>query len=453
MSAVGLATRKRTTARPGRATQRRGTTRPRGTQAPSAFAQWRTAVWASPTTSYYLVGGAVVLLLAIGLVMVLSASMVDSLNKTASSPGGPTPFRDFLDQLTFAAIGVPLAVVASRFRPEWYRRLAWVALAGAAALQALLFTPLAIRVGGNTNWVQLPGIGTFQPSEFAKLGLAVWLGAVLATKGELLRQWRHALVPGVLVAGGFLGLVLRGHDLGTGLIIMALVAGALWVAGVPASLFVLLGSFAAAAAGFLVFSSENRRARVMQFLNLSDGSTATAVDDFQPQLAIDALGSGGISGVGLGASRIKWRGLPAAQDDYIFAIIGEELGLLGTLLVILLFVALAIGITRVVRRHTDPFAKITTAAIGAWVIGQAFVNIGVVIGLLPVIGVPLPLVSAGGSSLITTLIALGVLLSFARTEPGAREALAARRGSVRRSLAVLAPRLRRGGAARSAARG
>src|SRR5690606_39012107 len=191
----------------------------------------------------------------------------------------------------------------------------------------------------------------------------------------------------------------------------------------------------------------------MQFLNLSDGSTATAVDDFQPQLAIDALGSGGISGVGLGASRIKWRGLPAAQDDYIFAIIGEELGLLGTLLVILLFVALAIGITRVVRRHTDPFAKITTAAIGAWVIGQAFVNIGVVIGLLPVIGVPLPLVSAGGSSLITTLIALGVLLSFARTEPGAREALAARRGSVRRPLAVLAPRLRRGGAARSAARG
>src|SRR5690606_38307741 len=145
MSAVGLATRKRTQARPGRATQRRGTSRPRGTQAPSAFAQWRTAVWASPTTSYYLVGGAVVLLLAIGLVMVLSASMVDSLNKTASSPGGPTPFRDFLDQLTFAAIGVPLAVVASRSRPEWYRRLAAAAPACAAAAPALGAPPCAPR--------------------------------------------------------------------------------------------------------------------------------------------------------------------------------------------------------------------------------------------------------------------------------------------------------------------
>ncbi|GAB2595770.1 FtsW/RodA/SpoVE family cell cycle protein [Pseudactinotalea suaedae] len=435
MTAVGVGARRRTGAT---STSRSTATRRRKQTETSRFAEWRTAAWASPTTSYYLIGGAGLLLLLLGLVMVLSASMVDSLNKS----GGATPFTDFLDQLTFAAIGVPLALVASRFKPEWFRKLAWLILAGALGMQALLFIPsLAVRVGGNTNWVSLPGIGTFQPSEFAKLGLAIWLGAVLATKGDLLRQWRHALVPGVLVAGAFLGLVLYGHDLGTALILMALVAGALWVAGVPASLFVLLSSFAAAAAGFLVFSSRNRRERIMQFLGL--GQDSHAVDSFQPDRALEALGSGGLSGVGLGASRIKWRGLPAAQDDYIFAIIGEELGLLGTLLVILLFVALAIGITRVVKRHPDRFVKITAAALGAWIVGQAFVNIGVVIGVLPVIGVPLPLLSAGGSSLITTLAALGILLAFARSEPGAREAFAARRGSVRRSLAVLAPQLRR----------
>lgn len=431
MSAVGVGARKRTAT----------------TAAPSSFAAWRTAAWASPTTSYYLIAGASLFLLVIGLVMVLSASMVDSLNKS----NGVTPFTDFVDQLVFAAIAVPAALVASRFKPLWFRRMAWPILAGALLLQGLMFIPsLAVEVGGNVNWVRLPGLGTFQPSEFAKLGLVIWLGAVLATKGELLRQWRHALVPTVLGAGVMIALVLRGHDLGTTLILLALVAGALWVAGVPTSLFVLLGSFAAAGAGFLVFSSANRRDRVMQFLGMGDGSSV--VDTFQGDLALQALGSGGLSGVGLGASSIKWRGLPAAQDDYIFAILGEELGLLGALLVVALFVVLAVGLTRVVTRHPDPFVKITTAAIAAWIIGQAFVNIGVVIGVLPVIGVPLPLVSAGGSSLITTLIALGVVLAFARSEPGAAEAFAARRGSVRRSLAVLAPRLRRG-AGRSATRG
>ncbi|MFV0254398.1 MAG: FtsW/RodA/SpoVE family cell cycle protein [Beutenbergiaceae bacterium] len=413
-----------------------------------SVATWRSAIWSSATTSYYLIGGAALLLLALGLVMVLSASMVDSLNDSAADGSGFNPFRDFLDQLRFAAIGLPLAIIVSRFNPAWFRRLAWMGLIGAFGLQLLLLVPsLNLTVGGNSNWVDL-GFVTFQPSEFAKLGLAVWLGAVLATKGELLRQWRHALVPAVLVAVVFLGFVLWGRDLGTALIIMMLVAGALWVSGVSLSLFGLLGSFAAATAGFLVFSSVSRRERVSQFLGMnSDPSPLGA--DFQPRLGLDALASGGLSGVGLGASRIKWRGLPAAADDYIFAIIGEELGLLGALLVIVLFVTLAIGFSRVIKRHPDPFVKITTAGIGTWIIGQAFVNIGVVIGLLPVIGVPLPLVSAGGSSLITTLVGLGVVLAFARSEPGAREALAARAGSVRRSLAVIAPRPGKRGSARS----
>jgi len=149
------------------------------------------------------------------------------------------------------------------------------------------------------------------------------------------------------------------------------------------------------------------------------------------------LATGGVSGVGLGQSAEKWSYLPAAHNDFIYAILGEELGLVGTLLVLGLFALLAFAMIRIMRRHPDPFVKITTAAVFAWVVGQAAVNIAVVIGLAPVIGVPLPLVSAGGSALIMTMAALGLVLSFARTEPGAAEALAARASVVRRSLAVI----------------
>ena len=173
----------------------------------------------------------------------------------------------------------------------------------------------------------------------------------------------------------------------------------------------------------------------MSFLGLAEADPSGA--GFQTRHGLWGLGTGGLSGVGLGASREKWSYLPEAHNDFIFAIIGEELGLLGTLLVLALFGGLALGMFRIVRRHTDPFVQIATAAVATWILAQALVNIGVVIGLLPVIGVPLPLVSAGGSAMISTLIAIGVLLAFARSEPGAAQALATRRGVVRRSLAVV----------------
>jgi cell division protein FtsW len=158
---------------------------------------------------------------------------------------------------------------------------------------------------------------------------------------------------------------------------------------------------------------------------------------YQTKHGMQALATGGWAGLGLGQSREKWSYLPEAHNDFIFAIIGEELGLIGTLLVLALFGVLAFAMFRVIARHRDPFAQIVTGGVAAWIIGQALVNMGVVVGLLPVIGVPLPLVSAGGSALITTLVALGVVVSFARTEPGAAEALAARPSVVRRSLAVI----------------
>lgn len=388
----------------------------------------------NPALSYYLVGGSALLLVAIGVLMVLSASTIESIKANDGNP-----YAEFLGQARFVLVGLPLMVAASRVPVAWYRRLAWPALLAACLLQLLVFTPLGRGQGGNTNWIWIPGLGqTVQPSEFLKLALALWLGLVLARKAHLLARWEHVLVPGVVVAGGSLGLVLAGHDLGTALVIVALVAGAFFVAGLPLRWFAAAGVVGAGAIAFLVVSSENRMARVVAFLGVGEADPMGA--DFQSQHGTWALGTGGIAGVGLGASREKWSYLPEAHNDFIFAILGEELGLTGTLLVLALFTALAVGMFRVVRRHEDPFAKIATAAIACWILVQALINIGVVIGALPVIGVPLPLVSAGGSAMVSTLVAIGVVLAFARTEPGAGHALHVGHRTLERSLAVVGGR-------------
>jgi len=393
--------------------------------------------WNSAVASYYLIAGAVAMLVALGLVMVLSSSSVSSLSDT----DGASPYGIFFNQARFAIIGVPLAWLASRLPVGFYKRFAWPVLLGALALQALV--PLiGIPVRGNQNWIRIGG-QSIQPSEFAKLALAVWLGVVLARKRPLLHRWVHVLVPGVLVALVTVGFVLLGHDLGTALILLILLAGALFVAGVPMRFFAVGFVLATFVVVQLAQASNSRVNRIAAFFS-SDCDTQGAC--YQTTRGMYGLASGGLTGIGLGESREKWSYLPMAHNDFIFAILGEELGLLGTLLVLGLFGVLAFALTRVVRRHTDPFVQISTGAIGAWVLGQALINIAVVIGLLPVIGVPLPLVSAGGSALVTTMVAMGVVLSFARSEPGAAEALAARPGVVRRSLAVM-------GLSRRAARG
>lgn len=394
--------------------------------------------WNSAVASYYLIVGAVALLVALGLVMVLSSSSVSSLSDT----DGASPYGIFFNQARFAIIGLPLAWLASRLPVGFYKRFAWPVLLGALALQALV--PLiGITVRGNQNWIRIPGGQSIQPSEFAKLALAVWLGVVLARKRPLLHRWVHVLVPGVLVALVTVGFVLLGHDLGTALILLILLAGALFVAGVPMRFFAV--GFVLVT--FVVVQLAQASPRRMNLINaFFSPNCDTQGACYQTTRGMYGLASGGLTGIGLGESREKWSYLPMAHNDFIFAILGEELGLLGTLLVLGLFGVLAFALTRVVRRHTDPFVQISTGAIGAWVLGQALINIAVVIGLLPVIGVPLPLVSAGGSALVTTMVAMGVVLSFARSEPGAAEALAARPGVVRRSLAVM-------GLSRRAARG
>ena len=383
--------------------------------------------WNSAVTSYYLLTGATSILLVLGLVMVLSSSSVESLAADKSA------YAEFAKQAQFALIGLPLLWVASRLPVRFYKAVGWPALGVAAFLQLLVFTPLGVSVNGNRNWLDL-GPVVIQPSEVAKVALALWLGVVLSRKRALLPEWKHSLIPVVPAVGALIGLVLLGQDLGTALVLIMLVAGAMFIAGVPMRVF---GAGAAAATlGVVVLAqgSSNRMTRIASWLNDSCDVTKEC---YQTLHGTWGLATGGWWGLGLGESREKWSYLPEAKNDFIFAILGEELGLVGTLLVLVLFALLAIAMLRVVRRHPDPFVSITTAAIAFWVIGQAFLNIAVVLGLAPVIGIPLPLVSAGGSALIMTMVGLGVVISFARTEPGAAQALAARPGVLRRSLAVI----------------
>ncbi|GAB3689305.1 putative lipid II flippase FtsW [Angustibacter aerolatus] len=396
----------------------------------------------SPVTTYYLLLGATLCLLVIGLVMVLSASSVTSLTKTGSS------FTTFKSQAVFAALGVPLMLVASRLSLRTWQRLGWGMVVATVVAQALVFSPLGVEVNGNRNWIELAG-QRLQPSEGLKLALVVWGATVLCRKRALLDRASHVVVPLLFPVGALaLGLVLLGHDLGTTLILLMVLAALLFAAGAPARMFVTAGLASAALVAVFVVTSENRMARLGTWLHCTDSLGAC----MQPIHGKYALADGGFWGVGLGASREKWSWLPEAHNDFIFAIIGEELGLPGTLVVLALFLALGYACFRMVTRTSDLFVRIATAAAMAWLLGQMLVNVGAVIGMLPVIGVPLPLVSSGGSALIVTLVLLGMLMSFARHEPGCRDVLAARPGLVRRGLAVV-PGARRRVAGRTARSG
>lgn len=345
------------------------------------------------------------LLVGIGLIMVLSSSSITSYLAEEGFFGG------FWRQATFALIGIPLMLLAASFPISFWKKWAWAFLIVGLGLQMLVFTPLGIEVYGNRNWIQIGSIGG-QPSEMLKLALVVWIGAVLLAKEPLLGKPVHELIPVVLPGAVLaLGLVLLGRDLGTTLIMGATVLGAMFFGGV--SWKTLVGTAAAAAllAATMVVTSPNRMNRLFGHVSGNDDYSGLG---WQPLHGLWALAGGGVFGVGLGGSKAKWSWLPAADNDYIFAIIGEELGLVGALLVIVLFVALAAAMLRVISRARDRFGRAVVGGILVWIVGQAFVNIGVVIGVFPVLGVPLPLISSGGTALIACLLAMGVVISIAR---------------------------------------
>lgn len=373
-------------------------------------------VFRAESANYFLLLGTTIFLVAFGLIMVSSSSSVDSFVEKAGFFGG------LIRQGGFALIGIPILLLASRTPAKFWARIAWPALIVSCFLQCLVvFTPLGVHVGGNTNWLSL-GPVQFQPSEGIKVALVIWLGMILAQKQDRLDDWRHIYIPVFGVGGGAIGLVLIGGDLGTVIIMAGLLFGALFFAGVRLKMLLMPLGVGVALGLIMAVSSSNRFTRIMSFIGegCDDYTGKISNDCWQPLHGTWALANGGVTGVGLGNSKAKWSWLPAADNDYIFAIIGEELGLIGAIVVLFMFVLLAISFVRIIRRSSTAQGRITVATVMVWIIGQALVNIAVVLGLLPVLGVPLPLISAGGTALLTTLLAIGIALSFARSETSAK---------------------------------
>lgn len=305
---------------------------------------------------------------------------------------------------------------------RWVRRLAWPGYLVSVVL-LLLTAFMGVERNGNTNWLSVGPI-LIQPAEIAKLALILWAAHVYAHKDRRLGSLHEVMmpvVPGLLLATG---LVVFGHDLGTALVLFAILLGMLWVVGAPARFFILCISLVGVGTIFLASTNAERLARISNFADPFKDFLGTG---WQPAHGLYALSSGGWFGQGIGASQQKWGDLPEAHTDFIFAVLGEELGLVGTLLVIALFLTIAYAALRVARETKDPFVRYTTFGVVVWLLGQMIINVGMVLALLPVIGIPLPLVSYGGSSLVPTLVALGLIIGFARREPEAARALAQQR--------------------------
>ena len=393
----------------------------RGAAARPAPRAKRTPLFARPLTSYYLVTGSALLLTGIGLVMVLSSSSVASYRVNGSS------FAVFQKQLLWVVLGLPAMWLAVRLPVRFVRWLGWPLMAVSIVGLLLVFVPGigAPPVSGATRWIRVGPI-TAQPSELAKLALILWAADVYARKDALLDDWRHVLVP-LLPATCLLAvLIMAEPDMGTTLVILSIAFALIWVVGAPGRIVALLGTVGAALVTLLAVIEPYRFARLVGFVDPC-GAANRLDNGYQGCQGLYAIGSGGWFGVGLGQSRQKWSGyLPNAHTDFIYAIIGEELGLAGTLLVLVLFAILAYSGVRVAQRSRDPFVRLAATGITAALIVQATVNMATVTGLLPITGIPLPLISFGGSSLGVSLFSIGILAAFARNEPGAREALAAR---------------------------
>ncbi|HEY2315906.1 MAG TPA: putative lipid II flippase FtsW [Streptosporangiaceae bacterium] len=370
-----------------------------------------------PLASYYLVLGCTLLLLAVGLMMVLSTSTAYDLDI------GAPPYSMFEKQLLGAVGGLVIIWLAIKTPPRFFRAFAYPLLL-AVLLGLVLVLLFGRETEGAKRWLVVAG-NEIQPSEFAKLALVLWGADLMARKEKLgkLTDWRHLLVPLLPAAALMAMLVMLGNDLGTTFLLLVIFLSLLWVIGAPGKLLFGMVALMVFAVLMLIAVHPYELERITSFL--SSQSSSNCLSCYQLTQGKDALGSGGWFGVGLGASTAKWGWVPLAYADFIFAILGQELGLVGAILVVLLYGGLAFAGLRIARRAPDTFSRLAAGAITVWIVVQAVVNMGAVLGLLPITGVPLPLISAGVSSLIVTMAALGMLMAFARSEPGAAEALAA----------------------------
>ena len=353
-----------------------------------------------------------------GVIMVFSSSAVSA----ASS--GKSPFGESMSQVAFCIIGLVLCLVCTRIPMPLYRKGGVFIMAAAIVLQSLTFTPLGVDAYGNAGWIGLFGM-TFQPAETTKFALCVWLPNAVAAgtrhyghTGRTLRDLWESYRVVFAIYGLALALVLGGKDLGTALIIMAIGLTAFVFGGFPGKYLAWVSIAGVLGVVAMVGLSENRRTRILAAY--SDCTSPDLQDVcYQSIHARYAIASGGLLGVGLGNSREKWNYLPAAHNDFIFAVIAEETGFFGAMMVILIFVILGWCLLySALRLHgRERYASNVLMCVAVWLVGQAFVNIGVVVGVLPVLGVPMPFVSSGGSSMIMCLAVSGVAMRMLRLLP------------------------------------
>ncbi len=365
---------------------------------------------AQPISSYYLLLVSTASLTGLGIVMVLSASSIHSLETSGSS------FSIVLRQLIFLMLALPLGILASRLSIVKWKLVARFSLVGSIFLLLLLQIPgLGNTVNGNTNWIVFGPI-VFQPSEFVKFFMILWAGSMLA-KHEVARSPRSNVIA-ILVPTFFavMALIMLGNDLGNAAIFAAILVCLLFISGIRLRLIGLTALLGGGLVGALIVAVPNRMRRLLAVLH-PFSPEFYKLSGWQPAHSIMGLASGGLFGVGLGASRQKWGNLAEAHTDFIFSVIGEELGLVGTLVVLLLFSALIFAIFKIAVRASDPMIRYTCAGIGCWITVQVVLNIGSATSVLPVVGVTLPLLSYGGSSLLATYLALGFVVGAALRDP------------------------------------
>jgi cell division protein FtsW len=390
---------------------------------------WLRSMLDRPLTSYHLVLGSVALLLIVGLMMVLSASSVNAYVTFGDS------YFYVKRQAIFLGIGVLGAFTIMKLPPSTLRLLSWFGLALATILLILTYTPLGISVNGNRNWLYLgSSLFAIQPAEFAKLAMIVWGADVLARKYRLLDQPKHLLVPFLPASTILVLLVLFQGDAGTAVVMAVIAGGILWIVGAPLRVLLTLASVGVGGVIGIFITSSVRMRRLAAFLDPTldaDGA------NHQANAGMFAIASGGWWGVGLGASRQKWGSLPEAHTDFIFAVLGEEFGLFGSLVVLAMIGILGYAGIRIAMRADDLFVRYAAGGIATWFMVQALINLAVVLRLLPIAGVPLPLLSYGGSALVANLLAVGVLLVCARREPEARQLLAKKAMRPRRRMTTV----------------
>ncbi|MCL6647027.1 MAG: putative lipid II flippase FtsW [Chloroflexi bacterium] len=360
----------------------------------------------------YLLLGIVVVLVMVGLQALYSASFALAM----AAYNDPTYF--IARQLVFAALGSVVLLVCWRLPYRLWRLLAFPLLLVAVAALGLVLVPgVGVNVYGAQRWISLGPLPAFQPSEFVKLATVVYLAAWLADRPIRLGKLSSGLVPFGLIVGALIVLVLLQPDLGTAVVIGLTAVVLYFLAGAPAShLLAILGG--AAAATPLLLAASYRSNRLEAFLDPWKDPQGTGFHIIQSLIAI---GSGGLTGLGFGSARQKFGYVFGSHSDAIFAIIGEELGLVGTTLVVALFVLLGWRGLRVAARCPDRFGALLAAGITCWLCLQAFINIGGITRTIPFTGIPLPFISYGGSALLALFAAVGLLLNISRTLPAPPE--------------------------------